>query len=282
MAADLHRPPSAVRLLALATPDPRWGAGPRTITAYTNRTTPQTLAGHEVVRRRVRDQDPGADGTGAVVVLSLDSALSLMSSGGEGGLRVRGGRGAVGSAAAVTTVFTTRCRATTMPAPTRSDHGGLSHCAAAAAPRPPRPGSAVCSRARICDGGSTAAGHIGPGPTANMPPAGRPLFPLASLRAQQGWPQSADGWPCKPLSVAAPRRLAVRPRGPGRAAASECPLRSAGAPRGQLFQVVTVSGGSLMWGGALSGPGAPLSGAETGAGGGHGPPARAVRASGPP
>lgn len=213
-----------------------------------NRTTPQTLAGGRVVRRRVLDQDPGADGTGAVVVLSLGSALSRMNSGGAKGCwRVRGRSGAVGSAVAVTTVFTTRCSATTMPAPTRSDHGGLSHCAAAVAPRPPRPGSAVCSRVRIRDGGSTAAGQIGPGPTANMPPAGRPLSPLAFLRAQQRWPQSADGWPCKPLSVAAPRWLAVQARGPGRAATSASPLRLEGAPRGRLFQVLTVSGGSLVW-----------------------------------
>lgn len=154
---------------------------------------------------------------------------------------MRGGRDAVGSAVAVTGVSTTRCPATTMPAPTRSDHGGLSHFAAAAAPRPPRPGSAVCSRSRIRDGGSTAAGHIRPGSTIDMPPAGRPLSPLASLRAQRRWSQSADGWPCKPLCVAAPRWLAVRARGPGRAAASASSLWSAGAPR------ATVPGADWLW-----------------------------------
>lgn len=156
---------------------------------------------------------------------------------------------------------TTRWSATAIRKPTRSDHDGLSHRGAAAAPRPPGPGSSVCSRTRIRDGDSTAAGHIEPGPTIGMPPAGHPSPPRwPLLHAQRRWSQSADGRPCKPLCVAVPRRLAARVLGPGRAAASTCSQRSSGAPW-ELFRVLTALGGLLVWGGALSGPGAPLSGA---------------------
>lgn len=159
------------------------------------------------------------------------------------------------------TALTTRWSNTVIRKPTRSDHDGLSHRAAAAAPRPPGPGSSVCSRARTRDDGSTAAGHIGPGLTTDMPPAGHPSPPRwPLLRAQRRWPQSADGQSCKPLCVAVPRRLAGRAHGPGRAAASAGSQRSSGAPR-ELFRVLTAVGGLLVWGGALSGTGAPLSGA---------------------
>jgi len=167
----------------------------------------------------------------------------------------------VGSTLAIPGALTTRWPATAIRAPTRSDHDGLNHRAAAAAPRPPHPGQHICSRGRIRDDGSTAADHFEPGTTTDVPLTRLPLprrWP--SLRAQQRWTQSADGWPCKPLCVAALRRLAGWARGPGRAAASVRPLRSAGVWR-RLFPVLTVSGGSLSRGGALSGTGAPLSGA---------------------
>lgn len=176
---------------------------------------------------------------------------------------MRGSCGVVGPMVADTrvTALTTRWSNTVIRKPTRSDHDGLSHRAAAAAPRPPGPGSSVCSRARTRDDGSTAAGHIGPGLTTDMPPAGHPSPPRwPLLRAQRRWPQSADGQSCKPLCVAVPRRLAGRAHGPGRAAASAGSQRSSGAPR-ELFRVLTAVGGLLVWGGALSGTGAPLSGA---------------------
>ena len=137
---------------------------------------------------------------------------------------MRGTHGEVGSTLAMRDASTTRCPATAIRAPTRSDHDGLNHRAAAAAPRPPHPGQHVCSRGRMRDGGSTAAGHIAPGTTTDLPHAQAPLprcWPF--LRAQQRGPHSADGWPCKPLCVAAGWA-----RGPGRSAASASPLRSAG------------------------------------------------------
>lgn len=169
---------------------------------------------------------------------------------------MRGTHGEVGSTLAIPETLTTRWPATAIRAPTRSDHDGPNHRAAAAAPHPPHPARHVCSRSRIRDGGSTAADHIEPGTTTDLPHARAPLprcWPF--LRAQQRGPQSADGWPCKPPRVAALRRLAGWARGPGRAAASACPLRSAGRTGS------AVAGGALMRGGALSGPGAPLSGA---------------------
>ena len=138
---------------------------------------------------------------------------------------------------------TTRWPATAIWAPTRSDHDGSNHRAAAAAPRPPHPARHVCSRDRIRDGSSTAADHIEPGTTTDVPHARAPLprrWPF--LRAQQRGPQSADGWPCKPRCVAALRRLAGWAHGPGRAAASARPLRSA-----ECTESAVLGAGCVWW-----------------------------------
>ncbi len=222
-----HRPPSAVRLphsrptksTREREPD-RPAQQPQT----RNRTTPQTLAGAgwSGGESMIRTPVPMVPGR-----LSCSLRLRLFPQEfrrRKGMGRVRGRREVTGSVATAVRALTTRRPATAIWKPTRSDHDGLSHRAAAAAPRPPGPDGSVCSRARIRDGGSTAAGHIEPGPTTDIPPAGHPSPPRwPLLRAQRRWPQSADGWPCKPLWVAAPRRRAGRAPGPGRAAASARP-----------------------------------------------------------
>lgn len=194
---------------------------------------------------------------------------------------MRGGHDAVGSVPAVTTGSTTRCPATAIQVPTRSDHDGPSQRAAAAALRLPRPGSAVCSPTRIRDGDSTALGHQNRRlPGTDAPSALTPLAVGCPRRAQQRGGQSADRWPCKPLRVAALGRLPVG-RGLGRTAVSVRALRSAGVswsavPGAECVWWVAGVGCRAEWAGGAAERGGDRSGRRPRAASARGPRKRAA------